>query len=152
MSDNENGKELVVTKTAGRPKIIIDWVDFNKLCGLQCTLKEIAAWFGCSEDTIERRVEEEKLMNFAEYFGQKREKGIISLRRLQWISAENGSITMQIFLGKNYLSQSDQGIIKPKDKDNREIPTVIVHIDAPKKIEVIEGEDVKVEAVEDGEN
>ena len=30
------------------------------------------------------------------------------LRQLQWKSAENGNVTMQIFLGKNILGQQDK--------------------------------------------
>ena len=37
-----------------RPRIKIDQASFEKLCSLQCTLAEIAVFFGCSEDTIER--------------------------------------------------------------------------------------------------
>lgn len=132
-----NGKDLV---KMGRPRIEIDWGQFDKLCGLQCTLREIAAWFQCCVDTIENRVKEERGITFSDYFKEKRERGKVSLRRMQWESAENGSITMQIFLGKNYLNQSDQGIIEPKDKDNREIPVVVVRIGAPKKIEAIEND------------
>ena len=32
----------------------------------------------------------------------------IRLRKLQWQSAENGNVTMQIFLGKNILGQQDK--------------------------------------------
>ena len=32
----------------------------------------------------------------------------MSLRRLQWKSATGGNIVMQIFLGKQYLGQSDR--------------------------------------------
>jgi len=35
------------------------------------------------------------------------ENGRSSLRRLQWKSATNGNITMQIWLGKQYLGQRD---------------------------------------------
>ena len=38
----------------GRPRIEIDQKQFESLCGLQCTLAEIASFFQCSEDTIER--------------------------------------------------------------------------------------------------
>jgi hypothetical protein len=31
----------------------------------------------------------------------------VNLRRLQWRNAENGSNSMLIFLGKNYLGQND---------------------------------------------
>ena len=37
-----------------RPKKEIDQEQFEKLCGLQCTKEEVADWFDCSEDTIER--------------------------------------------------------------------------------------------------
>lgn len=92
----------------GRPKIEVDWQQFDKLCQIQCTLREIAEFFQCSEDTIERRCKEVKGMGFAEYFEQKRGLGKISLRRMQWQTAIDGNVTMQIWLGKNYLEQSDK--------------------------------------------
>jgi hypothetical protein len=33
----------------------VDLIDLEKLCGLQCTDEEIAAWFNISTCTIERR-------------------------------------------------------------------------------------------------
>ena len=97
---------------AGRPKIEIDWREFDKLCALQATLVEIAGWFDCSVDTIERRVKEEKAMNFAEYYALRSSKGKISLRRKQWKLADTNA-NMAIFLGKNYLGQRDV-----QDQDN----------------------------------
>lgn len=90
----------------GRPRINIDWKIFDSLCGLQCTLAEIADAFDCSEDTIERAVKREKNMTFAEYFAKKRSKGKISLRRSQFRLAEK-SAAMAIWLGKQYLGQKD---------------------------------------------
>lgn len=92
---------------AGRPKIEISWKEFDKLAELQCTLAEIASWFNCSEDTIERRVVEEHGVNFAEHFKQKSGKGKIALRRRQLQMAEKHP-AMAIFLGKNYLNQTDK--------------------------------------------
>ena len=58
------------------PKLTpINWAEFEKLCQMQCTLREIASYFDCSEDTIERAVEREQGVKFAEYFGQKRGRG-----------------------------------------------------------------------------
>lgn len=91
----------------GRHKIEIDWKLFNGFCAMQCTLKEIACYFNCSEDTIERRVRQEKDVSFADYFGKKRITGLISLRRMQFKMAEK-SPAMAIFLGKNYLGQADK--------------------------------------------
>ena len=92
--------------SAGRPRKKIDRKEFEKLCGLQCTIEEIAAWFDCSVDTIERWCEREYKQKFAEVFSEKRSYGRISLRRTQWQLAEKNA-SMAIFLGKNYLGQRD---------------------------------------------
>lgn len=41
----------------GRPKIIIDWEQLEKLCQIQCTLEEVAGWFQCSEDAIQSAIQ-----------------------------------------------------------------------------------------------
>lgn len=92
----------------GRPRIEIDWEEFDKLCKIQCTLEEIAGWFNCSEDTIENRVKEMHGITFSEYFKQKRASGKISLRRKQFQTAQSGNVSMLIWLGKQYLNQSDK--------------------------------------------
>ena len=91
-----------------RPRINIDKEQFEKLCGIHCTLLELSDWFSCSEDTIERWCRREYQMSFADVFKKKSGKGKISLRRLQWQSAENGNITMQIWLGKQWLGQAEK--------------------------------------------
>ena len=92
----------------GRPQISIDWAMFDKLCAIQCSQREIAAWFNCSEDTIDRAVTREKKMGFAEYFEQKRSPGKIAIRRKQYEVAMNGSVPMLIWLGKQWLGQSEK--------------------------------------------
>jgi len=92
----------------GRPRIDINWEEFDKLCELHCTLVEIAGWFDCSEDTIERAVKREKCMTYAEYFKKKSAKGKISLRRKQYQVANEGNTSMLIWLGKNWLGQADE--------------------------------------------
>ena len=89
-----------------RPKIPINKTEFEKLCGLQCPLSEIADWFECSEDTIERWCKRTYKMRFAEIFEVKRGRGKIALRRAQFELAKHNA-AMAIFLGKNYLGQSD---------------------------------------------
>ena len=100
----ENNEE---NNKVGRPKIKIDKENFEDLCKLQCTLFEIASFFKCSEDTIERWCQEVYKENFADIFRQKRGDGKISLRRIQWQHAET-SVPMAIFLGKQYLGQKDK--------------------------------------------
>lgn len=90
-----------------RPRIEIDNVVFEKLCGIQCTLEEIAAWFKCSPDTIERWCKREYFIGFAEAYKRFSASGKISLRRWQFQMAEH-SVPMAIFLGKNWLGQTDR--------------------------------------------
>lgn len=91
------------------PKYIpIDWDHFDALCAIQCTLTEIAAVFRCSVDTIERAVERERGMKFAEYFSEKRAVGVMSLRRDMFKAAQKGSVPMMIWLSKNIMNYTDR--------------------------------------------
>ena len=114
-------KKPVKQGRKGRPKIEIDWDEFEKLCLIQCTLTEIADWFKCSEDTIERRCREQKKMLFAEYFKKLAVGGKISLRRSQFKLAVGGNPSLNIWLGKQYLGQRDQ----PGDGDETMRPTPV---------------------------
>ena len=91
---------------AGRPRINIDKDQFEKLCGIQCTLEEIAGFFNCSEDTIQRWCEREYKANFAVIFKIHSMQGKISLRRAQFKLAQKNT-SMAIWLGKQYLGQKD---------------------------------------------
>lgn len=94
-------------KKMGRPKIEIDQDKFEKLCYLQCTLVEIAGFFDCSEDTIERWCKRTYEETFAEIYKKKSQGGRMSLRRHQFRVAEKGNVTMLIWLGKQYLGQKE---------------------------------------------
>lgn len=95
-----------------RPRKEIDSEQFEKLCALQCTLSEIANWFGCSEDTIERwcqrtyQDENGQPIGFADAYKVYSVDGKISLRRFQFKLAEK-SYGMAIWLGKQWLGQRD---------------------------------------------
>lgn len=102
----------------GRPKKEIDWNEFDKLCFIQCTLREIAHWFDCSEDTIERAVKREHDLAFAEYYRIKADKGIISLRRVGFQKAMEGIPAYWIFHAKNYLGMSDKQEFVVQNKPN----------------------------------
>ena len=89
-----------------RPRTEIDETEFQKLCSIQCTLGEIAAWFKCSEDTIERWCKRELKMSFADAYKIFSVDGKISLRRTQFKMA-NHNVSMAIWLGKQYLGQTE---------------------------------------------
>ncbi len=84
-----------------RPKKYhIDTEQLQKLAKLGCTNKEMGDFFGCSADLLEK--------SYSEFLTKGRAEQKMRLRQLQWKSAENGNVTMQIFLGKNILGQQDR--------------------------------------------
>ena len=110
----------------GRPKKEIDKKIFENLCGLQCTLEEIAGVFDCSVDTIERWCKREYKETFAEVYKKHSAKGKTSLRRTQFKLAEK-SAAMAIFLGKNYLGQKDN-IIETDEQTLQAVGEALVKI------------------------
>ena len=97
----------------GRPRKDIDKTNFEKLCGLFCTLDEIAGFFDCSEDTIERWCKREYKQSFAEISAKKRGLGKISLRRAGLELAKKNA-AVHIFYCKNYLGMTDSVAIESK--------------------------------------
>jgi hypothetical protein len=89
---------------AGRKPVTIDLAELEKLCSLQCTDEELAAWFGVSTRTIEKRRKQPK---FEEVMARGRAKGRISVRRSQMKLLEAGKGTMAVWLGKQLLGQRD---------------------------------------------
>jgi len=119
-----------VKKEAGRPETKIDWEQFDKLCMLQCTQKEIASFFDCTDETIQNLVKKYKNTDFSVYYAQKSQKGKIAIRRKQFQVAESGNTTMLIWLGQNWLSQSNRETISETEK---EIKVNIQVVDDKKK-------------------
>jgi hypothetical protein len=95
-----------MTNPVGRPRLNIDPEALRKLCHLNCTVEEIAAFFGCNKKTIERRMAEDE--SFAEIVDNGRSMGRLSVRRHQFRIMEGGNPTMAIWLGKQLLGQSDK--------------------------------------------
>ncbi|MGH9783635.1 MAG: hypothetical protein ACRD88_05570 [Terriglobia bacterium] len=89
---------------AGRKAIRIDPAELAKLCVPQCTDLELAAWFGVSVRTIERR---RKRPAFAEAIEKGKAKVRLSLRRSLWALAVKGNPAANIFLAKNLLGYTD---------------------------------------------
>ena len=92
----------------GRPLKPINQIEFEKLCGLQCTQEEICGWFGVTDKTLNSWCKRTYEQSFSEIFKEKRGVGKISLRRAQFRLAEKNA-NMAIWLGKQYLGQSDRG-------------------------------------------
>jgi len=87
-----------------RPEAKIDVVELEKLCGMQCTDEEIAAFFGISTRTIERR---RKVQRFSEIMNNAKAKGRVSVRRSLFRMAAKDNVAAAIFLSKNLLGYRD---------------------------------------------
>ena len=88
----------------GRPKVEIDQAELEKLCGMQRTDEEIAAFFRVSTRTIVRR---RGTARFREIMDQARAKGRVSVRRSLFRLANAGNVAAAIFLSKNLLGYRD---------------------------------------------
>jgi len=89
-------------KRRGRKPIPVDWKKAEKMFEEHATVQEVADYFGLTITALTRRNE------FVECYKRAYAKGKLSLRRLQWALANRGDRTMLIWLGKQYLGQSDQ--------------------------------------------
>lgn len=90
----------------GRPQKAINAEQVEKLAAMFCTVDEIAGFFECSRDTIHAR--------FSDALQKGRDVGKVSIRRMQFRSAQRGNATMQIWLGKQYLDQNDRAKTMPE--------------------------------------
>ena len=100
MNENADNTDDKQEKVKGRPPIKVDKDVLRNLCEIQCTIKEIAYVLGVSVDTLNR--------NYRDVIDEGKSQGKIALRRAQWRNAmEKNNVTMQIWLGKNVLNQTD---------------------------------------------
>ena len=83
-----------------RKKLDIDKTQVEKLAEFGATNTEIGGFFNCDPTTIAKR--------FSNNLTKGRSERKIRLRKMQWLSAESGNVTMQIWLGKNELGQADK--------------------------------------------
>jgi hypothetical protein len=92
-------------KPNGRPKKIIDYQLVEDLSQIQCTQEEISQILDISSRTLQKDEE------FLRIYKKGIESGRMSLRRMQYKSAMNGNVTMQIWLGKQYLNQMEKMVV-----------------------------------------
>lgn len=115
---------MLLPSTGGRQRKTLTeqgWRLVSTLGQFQATDEEIATalsgdtledWDNITVDTL---TNEYNGKSFSEYKAKGKNKGKSSLRSWQWASAKNGNVSMQIFLGKNYLGQSDRAEIEVPD-------------------------------------
>ena len=104
-------KKKPVKKTAKKrgpkPKAI-DYTKLDAMCAIHCTGEECASILGMDYDTLNAALKRDGNKGFSDYFKQKGANGKMSLRRKQYDQAMSGNSTMLIWLGKQWLNQSDK--------------------------------------------
>ena len=95
-------------KGPNKPMTDEDWEKLIGMIEIQCTRDEICNIFGMGETTLNKRIKEKGEDNFQALYKKYSDVGKRSLRRMQWKSAQEGSVPMQIFLGKQNLGQADK--------------------------------------------
>jgi hypothetical protein len=90
----------------GRPRFVLDYETIEKYAMMQFTDYEIAAWIGMEPESFCRRKKKDD--ELSQCIKKGRAKGCGSLRREQYKKAMAGDGTALIWMGKNYLGQSDK--------------------------------------------
>ena len=108
--------------------IKIDKEQFERLCSIMCSVDEICGFFGVSYDTLKRFCKQNYGQNFEVVQKDKSALGKISLRRIQFKQAERYP-AMAIFLGKQYLGQTDNAHLDNlSDELSKRAETIVVKI------------------------
>ena len=126
-----------------RPRKEIDEKQFESLCGIQCTQEEICEFFHVCADTLNTWCKRTYKKNFSAVYEEKRGTGKISLRRAQYQLALKGNATMLIWLGRNWLGQTDKDKSDGMDEVLKRLDAMIaaLGVTAETPIEVVKNED-----------
>ena len=115
---------------AGRPPSIVAdeaTLDKIKLLGAsQHSRPEAAALLGISKSCFNEFLASNK--KALEHWEDGLENGRASLRRMQFKNAQAGNVTMQIWLGKQYLGQQDKQSLEQSGPDGQPIKTELAII------------------------
>lgn len=99
-----------------RPRIELDWSKLDAILQYGAFLRDCANVMGCSEDTIEKRIIEEKGVGFTEYRAQKMSGVKFTLIQKAIQMAKTGNTTMMIFCLKNLAGWSDKNEVSQESK------------------------------------
>ena len=110
----------------GRKEVKIDWEFVKAHLKAQCSAPGIASLIGVSKETLYLRCPKDLGIKFDELRQSMRESGKELLRKKQFELAIKGHTGMLVWLGKQYLGQSDKADIKADVKMDLPVPISIV--------------------------
>ena len=100
-------------KSGRTAKIELNIEQIEKLAAINCTLVEMASFFNCSVDTLQR--------NYAANITKGRENGKVSLRRLMWDQGHKGNSTALKYLVHNILKEKIEDQTNSNDEKTNEV-------------------------------
>lgn len=120
-----------------------DWAHLIGMIRIQCTQEEICGVLGMSAMHLNKKIKErgeEGVTNFAELRDKHGAEGKAAIRRAQFKAAtEEGNPTMLVWLGKQYLHQTDMQVRRLAGHDGGAIKTESTVLDEVKLKDVSTG-------------
>jgi len=95
----------------GRPKKDFtqgEWGLIDLACQFKVEAQHVADLVDCSARTLSRRIDEKSGITFVQYRNKIMSKTLHNLFSKQYEVAMNGNTAMLIWLGKNYMGQTDK--------------------------------------------
>jgi hypothetical protein len=112
-----------MTNKPGRPEKEFDWKILDSILQFGANLIDCSELLEVSEDTVQRKIKSEHGCTFTEYRTKKMGRMRVKLLQKQYEMAQNGNVALLIWLGKQYLGQSD------KAESTLELSKVEINID-----------------------
>ena len=113
---NQNPVKFIIETEKGgcisRPLKIIDDKQLKALMRMKPTTADVAAFFDCSEDTVERHIKKTYRKSFAAFREENMVHTRFSLIRTALAKAEKGDNTMLIFCLKNICGWADKPAVE----------------------------------------
>lgn len=105
----------------------INWDQFDKLVSMQCTQKEVAAFFDISVDWLEELCKREKGLKLSEVWDKRRLMGRVRLRKAEFDIIEKGgpgAATMAIWMHKILLPEENPDKINPENPPSNQVEKI----------------------------
>lgn len=98
--------------TRGRARLEFtdkEWKQLEDMAQIHCTGEEMASIIGVDYDTLNARIREKYECSFSDWYKIHSDGGKMCLRRAQFKKAvKDGNVPMLIWLGKQWLGQTDK--------------------------------------------
>ncbi len=126
---------MATPKSGKTAPIKLDPTQVEKLAAYGCTVVEIAAFFDCSVDTINR--------NYAASLTKGRENGKVSVRKMMFEQGRNGNSTALKYLVHNILKEKIEDPTASDDGRTSEVMEKINAISTEMILKIVKDNDNK---------